>query len=373
LCSDAYSIAAHAGMGAPATTDSRMGVHILDAMAREGFEQVIALHDRRSRLRAFVGIHDSSAGPAFGGIRRWSYLDEDQALRDCLRLSLAMSHKCALAELPAGGAKIVVLDRTDLDVDGAYRAIGRCIESLDGRVYTGPDVGTGARELACVADETRFVTDPGPGGPGQLAEATAEGVFRGMGAALRHLDGEEDWSARTVVVQGLGEVGSLVAARLVARGARVLASEIDNERARAIARSLPIQLLEPSSEYDARCDVFAPCALGGILHDLTLTRLVCRVVAGAANNVLAKALHGDRLHELGILFAPDVVISAGALIRGAHFHLDGRKEPLETIGDQIAGTLTRLFERARAEHQPPARLAVREADERIARLRGQRT
>src|SRR5262245_50361704 len=117
-----------------------MGVHILDAMAREGFEEVLAIHDRPSRLRGFLGIHDSSGGPAFGGIRRWAYADEDQALRDCLRLSRAMTHKCALAGLPAGGAKLVVLDRSDMRVDDAYRAIGDLVERLDGRVYTGPDV-----------------------------------------------------------------------------------------------------------------------------------------------------------------------------------------------------------------------------------------
>ena len=181
-----------------------MGVHILDAMAREGFEEVLALHDRASGVRGFLGIHDSTRGSAFGGIRRWSYLDEDQALRDCLRLARAMSHKCALAGLPVGGGKLVLLDRPDLDLERAYSAVGDLVERLNGRFYTGPDVGTGPAELAAVAARTRFVTDPGPKGPGELSEATAEGVFRGIGATLRHLDGAEDWPRRTVVVQGLG-------------------------------------------------------------------------------------------------------------------------------------------------------------------------
>lgn len=346
-----------------------MGIHILDAMAREGFEEVVAIHDRASRLRAFLGIHDTSAGTAFGGIRRWSYRDEDQALRDCLRLSRAMSHKCALAGLSAGGAKLVVLDRPDLDVRRAYRAIGEHVERLRGRFYTGPDVGTGDAELAHVAETTRYVTDPGPDGPGELSEATAEGVFAGMAAALRHLDGEEDWRARTIVVQGLGEVGRGLARRLVAAGARVLASEIDPERALLVHEELEIELIDPSSEFDQRCDVFAPCALGGILHDLTIARLNCRVVAGGANNVLARSHHADRLHDLGILYAPDFVLNAGALIRGALFHLEGRSEPVAAIGTRIGRTTAGLLQRASERALAPAVLAIEEAEAEVDRRR----
>jgi leucine dehydrogenase len=343
-----------------------MGIHILDAMSREGFEEMVAIHDRHSGLRAFLGIHDSRTGAAFGGIRRWTYLDEDQALRDCLRLSRAMTYKCALAGLEAGGAKLVVLDRPDLVVADAYRAIGDVVEKLGGRFYTGPDIGTGPDELECVAERTRFVTDPGPAGPGELSEATAHGVFCGIEAALRHLDGEADWPKRTIVVQGLGEVGRLLARRLIERGARVKAAEIDADRALAAHAELDIELIDPSSEFDERCDVFAPCALGGILHDLSITRLRCRIVAGGANNVLARGLHADRLHQLGILYAPDFVINSGALIRGALFHLEGRREPVAAIGTRIARTVQGLFERASALGLPPARVAVDEAEAVIA-------
>jgi leucine dehydrogenase len=184
-----------------------MSFELLDQLARDGFEEIVALHDRRSNLRAFFALHDTSAGCAFGGIRRWSYFDEEGALRDCMRLARTMTYKCALAGLPAGGAKLVVVDRPDVDLEPAYRHLGDFVERLGGRYYSGPDVGTTAAELAWVARRTRYVTDPGPEGPGELAEATAAGVVAGIGAALAHLDGWEDWPKRTIVVQGLGEVG----------------------------------------------------------------------------------------------------------------------------------------------------------------------
>ncbi len=342
-----------------------MGIHLLDAMAREGFEEVIAIHDGRSGLRAFLGIHDTSRGAAFGGIRRWSYFSEREALRDCLRLSRAMTYKCALADLPAGGAKLVVFERPDLDTDAAYEHLGKIIERMAGRYYAGPDVGTGDRELAALARHTSYVTDPGPAGPGELAESTAAGVFAGIEVALMHLDGAADWPRRTLVVQGLGEVGARVARRLVERGARVLAAEVDPQRAEHVASQLQLELIDPATEYDPECDVFVPCALGGILHDLTLTRLRCRIVAGGANNVLARALHGDRLHERGILYVPDFVINAGALIRGATFHLHQRREPVAEIERRVGASAARVLKMAVEEDLPPARVAVREAERRL--------
>lgn len=344
-----------------------MSIHLLDAMAREGFEEVVAIHDSRSGLRAFLGIHDTSRGPAFGGIRRWAYRSEREALRDCLRLSRAMTYKCALADLPAGGAKIVIIDRPDLDVEAAFEHLGRTIERMAGRLCTGPDLGTGDVELAALARCTSYVTDPGPDGPGELAESTAAGVLAGIEAGLVQLDGAADWSERTLVVQGLGEVGSRVARRLVQSGARVLASEIDPGKAERIGTELGLECIDPASEYDPTCDVFVPCALGGILHDLTLTRLRCRIVAGGANNVLARALHGDRLHERGILYVPDFVINAGALIRGATFHLQGVREPVAVIERRVGRSVARILSLAAEERLPPARVAVREAERRLDR------
>lgn len=346
-----------------------MSLQVLDAMVRGGFEEIIALHDRQSGLRAFLAVHDTSAGPAFGGVRRWQYLHEDQALLDCLRLARAMTHKCALAGLPAGGAKMVLLDHSDLDRDAAYRFVGRTVERMGGRFYTGPDVGTGPAELAGVAQETSFVTDPGDDGPGDLADATAEGVFAGMAAGLRHLDGEEDWPRRTVLVQGLGGVGERLVRRLLERGARVLATEIDTARAERVVRRLDVETIDPTQVFERECDVFSPCAMGGILHDLSVKRLRARVVAGAANNVLARMDHGDQLHARGVLYLPDVAITAGALILGALFHLSGARQPLTEIERRVRQAADDILTRAAGENLPTARVALREAERRIGRRR----
>ncbi|MCB9913823.1 MAG: Glu/Leu/Phe/Val dehydrogenase [Planctomycetes bacterium] len=342
-----------------------MDTHVLDALASGGFEEVVALHDARSGLRAFLAVHDTSAGPALGGIRRWSYRDEEEALRDVLRLARAMTHKCVLAGLPAGGAKLVVLERTEVDWAAAYRHVGRVVARMGGRFYTGPDVGTGARELGWVAERTEYVTRPDESGPGELPESTAAGVFHGMAAALEHLDGEVDWARRRVVVQGLGAVGSRLARSLVEAGATVLASDVNAATAQRVAGELELELVDPSRELDVECDVFAPCALGGILHSISVPRLRCRVVAGGANNVLAREAHGDDLHRRGVLYAPDFVINSGALIRGAHFHLEGRRLSVDEIGARIRGVLSELLEAAAAAGRPPARFAFVEAERRL--------
>ena len=349
-----------------------MDIHVLDALARGGFEEVIGLHDRSSGLRAFLAIHDTSAGPSFGGVRRWTYRSENEALRDVLRLARAMTHKCILQGLPAGGAKVVVLDRGEVDWTQGYQYLGRVVERLAGRFYTGPDVGTGALELSAMASETAFVTRPDEEGPGALAESTAEGVFQGMAAALEHVDGAVDWPRRRVVVQGLGAVGSLLARSLVEAGARVVASDVDQDKAERVASELGLELVDPTRELDVPCDVFAPCALGGLLHDLSVPRLRCKIVAGGANNVLAKPAHGDSLHERGILYVPDFVINSGALIRGAHFHLEGRRLPVQEIGERIRGVLAGLLRASSEENRPPARQAFDEAERLLAERRERR-
>ncbi len=339
-----------------------MPLQLFDAMAREGFEELLALHDAKSGMRALLAIHDSSRGPAFGGIRRWSYAVNSTALMDALRLARAMTRKCVLLDLPCGGGKVVLLDQEGLDLKQAYGSIGRAVERLNGRYYTGPDVNTGPQELGWVSAETAYCTDPGPAGPGELASCTAEGVFQGMEAALLNLDGELDWPRRRVLIQGLGAVGQGLAQRLLERGAKVLATEIDPEQVSSVRATLDVEMVEPGSEMEVACDVFSPCAMGGILHDLSVERLQCKLVAGGANNPLSRKEHGERLHERGILFVPDFVINAGALVRGSVFHLEGRREPVEDVGARVRRSVERVLSVAVESDSSPMAAALRLAD-----------
>lgn len=341
-------------------------------MAREGFEQVLAVQDETAGLRGFLGLHDTSAGPAFGGIRRFAYRDEAAALMDCLRLSKAMSYKCALNDIPGGGAKLVVLERPEADLSRTYRAIGRTVEGLGGRYYAGPDVGTGWQELSYVAEETSYVTRPGSHGPGDLSEATAAGVFASIAAGLRSRDGSEDWQRRRVVLQGVGRVGERLAQRLASLGVHVMASETDLDRRAELEGLLDVEWIEPSSEFTVDVDVFAPCAMGGVLHDLSIQRLSAKVVCGAANTPLARSMHADALHRRGVLFIPDILATAGALIRGATFHLDGEAAGLDEIESRIGATVEGFLLEARRLDVAPWRLAKEEAERRIHARRERR-
>lgn len=343
-----------------------MAIPILEVMARDGFEEVIALRDRRSGLRAWLALHDTSSGPAFGGIRRFSYAREEAALIDCLRLALAMSWKVALAGIDGGGGKLVILDTPDLELESAYRYVGSAVERMGGRFYAGPDVGTDATELSWVAGETGFVAEPGEGKAGDLAGATMLGAYAGVCTVLNQLDGELDWSRRTVVIQGLGQVGYRLAERLKAAGARVVASDLDEERAAAARDALDLEITEAGSEFDVPCDVFAPCAMGGVLHDLTIKRLACRSVVGAANNILARSHHGETLHRRGILYLPEFVVNCGAVIRGAAYHLQGLPAPDEEIERHVSGLAAEILRRACAEDRPPSAVAVEEAERRLS-------
>ncbi len=349
-----------------------MPLTFLETLSNADHEQIQFLRDPDLGLFAIVAIHDSQAGPAFGGIRRCVYPHLVDGLRDVLRLSSAMTDKCALAGIPGGGAKAVVLDRADLDRDAAYRLLGRYVENLDGRWFCGPDVGTGARELALIAESTRFVTVPGSDGPGDLATATARGVIAGLEAVAATLQGTERDKAElgrfSYAIQGLGEVGSLLAHELRERGARVIASDVDDTR---LARAIDQDGIEPCASEEilaAACDVFVPCALGGILHDLSIERLRFRAICGSANNILATDDHGDLLAQRGVLVAPDFVVNSGALILGAGYHLFGERDPSAAI-DRIGEELLALFARARSEGLAPTRLAVQIAQERRAAAR----
>ncbi|MEM7204778.1 MAG: Glu/Leu/Phe/Val dehydrogenase dimerization domain-containing protein [Planctomycetota bacterium] len=331
-------------------------------MLNRDFELVEIAKDADAGCMAIIALHSTRSGPAFGGIRRWRYPSSEDALADALRLAEAMTLKCAIAGVPGGGGKAVILDRPDLPRDAAYRLVGRLVENLRGRYYTGPDVGTDAADLEHVAAETAYVARPGPEGPGDLAEPTAIGVQAGIEAVALRL-GHQDLRGVRVAVQGLGQVGSRLARSLARSGARLVLTDLDQDRAAAFGRELDAEVVAPAAIVATECDVFAPCALGGVIDDETLPTLRAKAVAGSANNVLASERHGAELFARGVLHAPDFVISAGALIHGALYHLEGAAPPIERVR-HIGQTVGEVLDRAIEERVPPEVLALQLARER---------
>ena len=330
----------------------------LGDVGEHDFEQLQILRDDAQGVLAFVAIHDTRLGPAFGGIRRWSYRRSSEALVDALRLAEAMTWKCAVAGVAGGGGKAVIVDGPGVDREAAYRLIGRYVEEMGGRYFTGPDVGTEAADLAVVAQHTRYVARP------DLAEPTAIGVFAGIRSIGRRLEFDGVRGMR-VLVQGLGDVGSRLVGLLVGAGAEVTVTDVRPEAIEALAERQAVTVVEPGELLAVEADVYAPCALGGVVHDLSLQHLRVRAIAGSANNVLASPEHGAELFRRGILYAPDFVIGGGALVYGATQQLDGRapdRARIEAIGELVG----EVIDAAIAEGLPPEVVALRMARERVA-------
>jgi leucine dehydrogenase len=337
-----------------------------DVLAAADCEQVLVVRDRRADATAVVAVHDTRLGPAHGGIRRWRYPDLGAAIGDAVALAQAMTWKSALADLPAGGGKTVILDRDGLDRAAAYRLVGRTIAQLAGRYFAGPDVGTGDDDLRVVAGETAHVAVGGDDGPGDLAAATATGVFAALAALAERLPAP--LPGLRVAVQGLGAVGWQLCRQLHAAGARLLVSDVVPVRAAEAATAFGAAVVAPERLLATPCDVLAPCALGGVLSRAVCEQLPARGVCGAANNVFADAESAAILHRRGVPVVPDFVANAGALIRGALWQLQRVR-----VGDdrlqRIGRTAGELLDRARAADVPPSQLALQVARERVAAAR----
>ncbi len=343
-----------------------MSATLLDiaTLAAEDFEQVQILRDQQLGMLAFVAIHCTRSGPAFGGVRRWSYAEPADALRDALQLAQHMTLKCAVHGVPGGGGKAVLVDTPELDRRGAYRRLGEFVQEMGGRFYTGPDVGTEAEDLFEMGRATDFVALPDQDGPGDLGVPTALGVFAGLRAVARELD-FPGLEGVCVVVQGLGGVGWRLCELLHRAGASLLVSDLRKDLAAAAAASFGAEIVAPDAAHAVDADIYAPCALGGVIDQRTLPELGARAVAGSANNVLASAACGVELFRRGLLYAPDFVINSGALVHGALFQLEGRA-PAATRIEAIGDLLTQIFFQSTLEDAPPEVVAEKIARQRLA-------
>ena len=337
----------------------------------EEFEQVVHFHDPRSGLKAIVAIHSTILGPALGGTRFYPYPTEQEALIDVLRLARGMTYKAAAAGLDLGGGKAVIVgDPRRIKNEELLRAYGRFIDTLGGRYITAEDVGTTGGDMDIVRRETRHVTgvSPGMGGSGDPSPVTASGVLQGMIACAEEVWKNSSLSGKRIAVQGVGKVGYHLVKYLIEAGASVVVSDVDVDAVARAVREFGVDTAEPDKIHGEECDVFAPCALGGIIRDDTLPSLKCRVVAGSANNQLESPEHGEALSELGILYAPDYVINAGGLINVAD-ELRGydRDRAMRSV-TEIYRTLRAVFQMAREEGMSTAQAAQRFAEDRMERV-----
>lgn len=333
-------------------------------------EQVVFASDPASGLRAIIAIHDTTRGPALGGCRMWQYPAEADAVADALRLSRGMTFKSALAELPLGGGKAVVLGDPAHDKSEAmWQAFGRAVDRLGGRYITAEDVGTSVPDLEVVRRATRHVVGIAEGGAGDPSPATAFGVFMGMKAAVRHRLGASGLSGLRVAVQGLGHVGIALAAHLAEAGAELVVADLDEARVAAAVERFGAEAAETGRIHAQPADVFAPCALGAILNDETIPELQAPVVAGSANNQLAEDRHGTALADRGVLYAPDYAINAGGIINITYESTrTGKSYDRQAAFAHVAriqDTLARIFEIADAERIPTSQAADRLAQQRL--------
>ncbi|MEX2408161.1 MAG: amino acid dehydrogenase, partial [Rhodovibrionaceae bacterium] len=325
--------------------------------------------DPESGLKAIIAIHNLNRGPALGGCRRWSYASEDEALTDVLRLSRGMTYKAALAELPFGGGKSVILAEGNQDTGALYAAMGRFVETLGGRYTAAEDVGTSVEDVEIIGRHTSHIAGVPAGGAGDPSPATAYGTLHGIKAAVRHKLGQDDLKDLRVAVQGLGHVGYNLCRYLAAEGARLLVSDIDLESVERAKREFDAKAVAVDEIARTEADVFAPCALGAVIDDASIETLKARIVAGSANNQLAEPRHGEILRERGVLYAPDYVINGGGLINISHETRPGGKtyDKAKAFAHvaRIGDTLTQIFELAEREGIATSLAADRIAESRF--------
>jgi leucine dehydrogenase len=346
-------------------------MEVFDMREFDGHELVLFGHDAATGLRAVIAIHSTALGPAAGGCRMWPYATTTDAVVDVLRLSRGMSYKNAMAGLPFGGGKAVLIgdSRTSKSPE-LFAAFGRMVDSLRGRYVTAEDVGTTIADMAHVARATKYVSglgrSPGEAG-GDPSPKTALGVFLGIRAAARFRLGRTDLEGLTVAVQGVGGVGYHLCGLLAAAGARLKVADVLPPAVERVCDEFQATPVAAVKVLEEEADVLAPCALGAILNTRSIARLRATAVAGAANNQLAHGQDGEALRAAGVLYAPDYVINAGGIISVAREYYGGTEaQVLEDI-DGIPARLTEIFERARRENRTTNEIADRMARERLGR------
>jgi leucine dehydrogenase len=351
-------------------------MEIFTYLEQYDYEQVVFCQDKQSGLKAIIAIHDTTLGPALGGTRMWTYESEEAAIIDALRLAKGMTYKNAAAGLNLGGGKTVIIGDPRKDKsEELFRAFGRYIQGLNGRYITAEDVGTTVADMDTIHEETDYVTGISPafGSSGNPSPVTAYGVYRGMKAAAKAAFGSDSLEGKVIAVQGVGNVAYNLCRHLYEEGAQLIVTDINKEAVQRAVDEFGARAVDPNEIYGVECDIYAPCALGATVNDDTIPQLKAKVIAGAANNQLKDTRHGDIIHEMGIIYAPDYVINAGGVINVADelygYNRDRALKKVETIYTNIE----KVIEISKRDGIPTYLAADRMAEERIERMRNSRS
>jgi len=342
---------------------------VFNSPAWDRHEGVHFFQDQEAGLNAIIAIHSTQLGPAAGGCRMHLYDSDDDALFDALRLAKGMSYKNALAKVPLGGGKSVIIGDPAKDKSEAlFRAFGRAVDGFGGSYHTGEDVGTSVQDMDWAAKESDYIHGTSTEDSGDPSPATAVGVLAGIRAAVKHKLGRDDLEGLGVAIQGVGHVGGELARLLHAEGVRLIVADVNQDAVARCVADFDAEAVPVDEIILADVEVFAPCALGAGINDETIPRFECDIIAGSANNVLLEDRHGAGLAERGILYAPDYVINAGGVIWGGDAMENGFDEKRATgrllaIGD----TLTEIFKRADAGNRTTNEVADAMAQEILAK------
>lgn len=347
-------------------------MQLFDTIVKHGeHEEVVICHNKDAGLKAIIAIHNTALGPALGGTRMWNYKTDEEALVDVLRLSKGMTYKAAASGLNLGGGKAVIIgDPKTQKNEALFRAFGQYVQSLNGRYITAEDVGTTVKDMEYVYAETRWVTgiSKSLGGSGDPSPFTAHGVYMGIKASVKEKHKTDSLKGLRVAVQGLGNVGFHLVEELAREGAEVTVSDIDADKCKKVEGQFNVKVVAPEQILAADCDVLAPCALGAIFNDQTISKLKTKIIAGGANNQLAEARHGQALKEMGVLYAPDYVINAGGLmnvfVELEKYSPERALQKTETIYDSILA----IYDIAKREDIPTNVAADRIAERRINQI-----
>ncbi|MEW7279552.1 Glu/Leu/Phe/Val dehydrogenase [Aquimarina sp. 2201CG1-2-11] len=343
---------------------------VFGQLSFDDHEQVVFCQDKDTGLKAIIGVHNTILGPALGGTRMYDYATEWDALNDVLRLSRGMTYKAAITGLNLGGGKAVIMgDPKKIKTPELMRRFGRFVDSLGGKYYTAEDVGMETSDMDTVREVTPYVTgiSESKGGAGNPSPVTAHGVYMGMKAATRFTYGNDTLDGKRILIQGIGHVGEELVRLTSEEGAKVIISDINEERLEVVSAKYGVDIYKGDDLYAEAADIYAPCALGATINDETVHKLQVKIIAGAANNQLANEnVHGAMLQKRGIVYAPDFLINAGGIIN-VFAEIEGYgREQILTKTANIYDTTLDILNKAKATNVTTNEAAISIAEDRVA-------